>query len=51
MRSHTASAARSSIAAAFGVGLFCLLAWVFRLSALVKLIGDSVLTGSRPVPT
>jgi len=34
-------------AAAFGVGLFCLLAWVFRLSVLVKLISDSVLTGFK----
>ncbi len=34
-------------AAAMGVGLFCLVAWAFRLSALVKLISDSVLTGFK----
>jgi len=34
-------------AAAIGVVLFCLIAWVFRLSALVKLISDSVLTGFK----
>ena len=34
-------------AAAFGVGLFCLIAWLFRLSVLVKLISDSVLTGFK----
>jgi sulfate permease, SulP family len=34
-------------AAAFGVGLFCVLAWVFRLSVLVKLISDSALTGFK----
>jgi high affinity sulfate transporter 1 len=39
--------AQIATAAAFGVGLFCLLAWVFRLSALVKLISDSVLTGFK----
>lgn len=34
-------------AAAFGVGAFCLVAWLFRLSVLVKLISDSVLTGFK----
>ncbi|MBS0559989.1 MAG: SulP family inorganic anion transporter [Proteobacteria bacterium] len=34
-------------AAAIGVGLFCLIAWLFRLSVLVKLISDSVLTGFK----
>lgn len=33
--------------AAFGVGLLCLLAWIFRLSVLIKLISDSVLTGFK----
>ncbi len=33
--------------AAIVVGLFCLIAWAFRLSQLVKLIGDSVLTGFK----
>jgi high affinity sulfate transporter 1 len=33
--------------AAVAVGLFCLLAWAFRLSVLVKLISDSVLTGFK----
>ena len=36
-----------AIGAALAVGLFCLLAWVFRLSILVKLISDSVLTGFK----
>jgi sulfate permease, SulP family len=34
-------------AAAGGVVLFSLIAWAFRLSALVKLISDSVLTGFK----
>jgi SulP family sulfate permease len=34
-------------AAAVGVGVFCLIAWLFRLSVLVKLISDSVLTGFK----
>jgi sulfate permease, SulP family len=34
-------------AAAICVGLFCLIAWAFRLSVLVKLISDSVLTGFK----
>jgi high affinity sulfate transporter 1 len=34
-------------AAAVGVGLFCLVAWAFRLSVLVKLISDSVLVGFK----
>ncbi len=34
-------------AAAVGVGVFSLIAWAFRLSALVKLISDSVLTGFK----
>ena len=33
--------------AAFAVGLFSLVAWAFRLSVLVKLISDSVLTGFK----
>jgi sulfate permease, SulP family len=33
--------------AAVGVGLFCLISWVLRLSVLVKLISDSVLTGFK----
>jgi sulfate permease, SulP family len=39
--------AQIATAAAWGVGLFCLLAWAFRLSVLVKLISDSVLTGFK----
>jgi SulP family sulfate permease len=39
--------AQIATAAAAGVGLFCLLAWLFRLSVLVKLISDSVLTGFK----
>jgi sulfate permease, SulP family len=42
--------AEIATAAAIGVGVFCLIAWAFRLSVLVKLISDSVLTGSRRVP-
>src|ERR1700760_4846608 len=34
-------------AAALGAGIVCLLAWLFRLSVLVKLISDSVLTGFK----
>jgi sulfate permease, SulP family len=34
-------------AAAVGVGVFSLIAWAFRLSVLVKLISDSVLTGFK----
>lgn len=34
-------------AAAVGVGVICLIAWAFRLSVLVKLISDSVLTGFK----
>src|SRR5271169_2645182 len=34
-------------AGAFGVGAFCLVAWLFRLSVLVKLISDSALTGFK----
>jgi SulP family sulfate permease len=34
-------------ATAVGVGLLCLIAWALRLSALVKLISDSVLTGFK----
>lgn len=33
--------------AAFTVGAMCLLAWILRLSVLVKLISDSVLTGFK----
>lgn len=39
--------AQIATTAAFAVGAFCLIAWVFRLSVLVKLIGDSVLTGFK----
>jgi sulfate permease, SulP family len=39
--------AQIATGAALAVGLFCLLAWVFRLSVLVKLISDSVLTGFK----
>ena len=39
--------AEIATAAAVGVGIFCLIAWVFRLSVLVKLISDSVLTGFK----
>ena len=39
--------AEIATAAAVGVGVFCLIAWVFRLSVLVKLISDSVLTGFK----
>jgi sulfate permease, SulP family len=39
--------AEIATAAAVGVGIFCLIAWAFRLSALVKLISDSVLTGFK----
>src|SRR6201987_4244470 len=33
--------------AGFTVGLLCLIAWALRLSALVKLISDSILTGFK----
>ena len=39
--------AEIATAAAVGVGLFCLIAWAFRLSVLIKLISDSVLTGFK----
>ena len=39
--------AQIATGAALSVGLFCLLAWAFRLSVLVKLISDSVLTGFK----
>jgi high affinity sulfate transporter 1 len=39
--------AEIATAAAVGVGVFCLIAWAFRLSVLVKLISDSVLTGFK----
>ncbi len=39
--------AEIATAAAVGVGVFCLVAWAFRLSVLVKLISDSVLTGFK----
>src|SRR5579863_2779466 len=39
--------AQIAIAAALTVGVFCLIAWAFRLSVLVKLISDSVLTGFK----
>ena len=44
---YNAHYAAIATAAAIGVGLFCLIAWLFRLSALVKLISDSVLTGFK----
>ena len=44
---NAARYAEIATAAAAGVGLFCLIAWVFRLSVLVKLISDSVLTGFK----
>ncbi len=34
-------------ATAMGVGVLCLIAWAFRLSVLVTLISDSVLTGFK----
>ncbi len=43
----TSRYAQIATAAAFGVGLFCVLAWVFRLSVLIKLISDSALTGFK----
>ena len=43
----TARYAEIATDAALGVGLVCLLAWLFRLSVLVKLISDSVLTGFK----
>jgi SulP family sulfate permease len=39
--------AQLATAAAFGVGALCLVAWLFRLSMLVKLISDSVLVGFK----
>jgi sulfate permease, SulP family len=39
--------AEIATAAAAGVGVFCLIAWAFRLSVLVKLISDSVLIGFK----
>lgn len=39
--------AQIATSAAVGVGVLCLLAWVFRLSVLVNLISDSVLTGFK----
>jgi high affinity sulfate transporter 1 len=39
--------AEIATAAAVGVGVLCLIAWAFRLSVLVKLISDSVLTGFK----
>lgn len=39
--------AQIAIGAALTVGLFCMLAWALRLSVLVKLISDSVLTGFK----
>jgi sulfate permease, SulP family len=43
----TTGYAQIASAAALGVGLICLVAWLFRLSVLVKLISDSVLTGFK----
>lgn len=39
--------AQIATGAAIGVALFCLLAWAFRLSVLIKLISDSVLIGFK----
>ena len=39
--------AQIATSAAVGVGVLCLIAWAFRLSILVKLISDSVLTGFK----
>jgi high affinity sulfate transporter 1 len=39
--------AQIATGAAIGVALFCLIAWTFRLSVLVKLISDSVLIGFK----
>ena len=39
--------AQIATGAAIGVALFCLIAWAFRLSVLVKLISDSVLVGFK----
>src|SRR5215467_8770539 len=44
---NVARYAEIATAAAVGVGLFCLIAWVLRLSVLLKLISDSVLTGFK----
>ena len=44
---NSAHYAEIATAAAAGVGVFCLIAWAFRLSVLVKLISDSVLTGFK----
>ena len=33
--------------AAFAVALLCLIAWLFRLSMLVRLISDSILVGFK----
>src|SRR4029077_21078860 len=39
--------AQIATGAAIGVGVICLIAWACRLSVLVKLISDSVLTGFK----
>ena len=44
---NSAHYAEIATAAAAGVGVFCLIAWAFRLSVLVKLISDSVLIGFK----
>ena len=44
---NVARYAQIATAAAVGVGVLCLIAWAFRLSVLVKLISDSVLTGFK----
>jgi sulfate permease, SulP family len=44
---NSAHYAEIATAAAVGVGVFCLIAWAFRLSVLVKLISDSVLIGFK----
>ncbi len=44
---NSARYAEIATAAAVGVGVFCLIAWAFRLSVLVKLISDSVLIGFK----
>ncbi len=42
-----AHAVQIATTAAWGVAVLCLLAWLFRLSVLVKMISDSVLTGFK----
>jgi SulP family sulfate permease len=44
---NSARYAEIATAAAAGVGVMCLFAWALRLSVLVRLISDSVLTGFK----